>query len=288
MAPELAGYPQIHIPMCSQRLLLFFAILAIGSRAHSQSIPYGNNPATGRYVNVGDANMYCEIYGKGQPLVMLHGGVYGYIDEFESLIPKLAEHYQVICIATRGHGKSEIGTQPFTYRGRAEDAYKVIRSITSDSITVVGFSEGGFTGLELAALHPELVKRLVAMGVGNYPIDHSKDLHYTPEDLMKQDSAFFAGRLKLMPEPGRWREFLNKSNDLYNNDQMGVETFGKIKCPVLVMAGEKDSYNHLDNVLICARAIPDHQLSIIPGCDHVILYCNFPAVWEAMKPFVIR
>ena len=107
------------------------------------------------------------------------------------------------------------------------------------------------------------------MGVGNYPIDHSKDLHYTPEELMKEDSAFFSGRLKLMPEPGRWREFLNKSNDLYNNDQMGVETFSRIKCPVLVMAGEKDSYNHLDNVLICARAIPDHQLSIIPGCDHV-------------------
>jgi alpha-beta hydrolase superfamily lysophospholipase len=162
MAPELAGYPQIHIPMCSPRLLLFFAIIAIGSHARSQSIPYGNNPATGRYVNVGDAKMYYEIYGQGQPLVMLHGGVYGYIDEFESLIPKLAEHYQVICIATRGHGKSEIGTQPFTYRGRAEDAYKVIRSITTDSITVVGFSEGGFTGLELAALHPELVKRLVA------------------------------------------------------------------------------------------------------------------------------
>jgi pimeloyl-ACP methyl ester carboxylesterase len=274
--------------MVSPRLLLFVVLLIAASQVRGQSIPYGNNPATGHYFNVGDAKMYYEVYGQGQPLVMLHGGVYGYIDEFEYLIPKLAEHYQVICIATRGHGKSEIGTLPFTYRNRAEDAYKVIRSITKDSVTIVGFSEGGFTGLELAVLHPELVKRLVAMGVGNYPVDHSKDTHYTPEDLMKQDSAFFAGRLKLMPEPGRWREFLNKSNDLYNNDQMGVESFGRIKCPVLVMAGERDSYNHLDNVLICARAIPDHQLSIIPGCDHVILYCNFPAAWEAMKPFVIR
>jgi pimeloyl-ACP methyl ester carboxylesterase len=133
--------------MHSPRLLLFFAILASGLLARSQSIPYGNNPATGHYFNVGDARMYYEVYGQGQPLVMLHGGVYGYIDEFESLIPRLAEHYQVICIATRGHGKSEIGTLPFTYRNRADDAYKVIRSITRDSVTVVGFSEGGFTGL---------------------------------------------------------------------------------------------------------------------------------------------
>ncbi|WP_188928043.1 alpha/beta fold hydrolase [Puia dinghuensis] len=150
-----------------------------------------------------------QIYGKGQPLVMLHGGVYGYIDEFEYLIPRLAEHYMVICIATRGHGKSEIGTEPFSYRGRALDAYKVIRSITKDSVTVVGFSEGGFAGLELAALHPELVKRLVAMGVGDYGEDHPKDSHYTPENLMRSDSAFFARRLKLMPEPARWREFLD-------------------------------------------------------------------------------
>jgi pimeloyl-ACP methyl ester carboxylesterase len=267
-------------------LIPFFVLHAFVSPC--QSVPYGNNPATGHYFNVGDARMYYEIYGKGQPLVMLHGGVYGYIDEFEGLIPLLAEHYQVICIATRGHGRSEIGTGRFTYRQRADDAFKVIRSITSDSVTIVGFSEGGFTGLELAALHPELVKRLVAMGVGDYPIDHSKDTHYSPEDLMRSDSAFFAGRLKLMPEPGRWREFLNKSNDLYNNDQMSRETFEKIKCPTLVMAGEKDDYNHLDNVIKCARWIPDHQLSIIPGCNHVILFCNFPAVWEAMKPFVIR
>ena len=116
---------------------------------------------------MGDAKLYYEIYGKGKPLVLLHGGVYGYIDEFEPFINRLSENYQVICIATRGHGKSEIGHSPFTYKQRAEDAYKVIRSITKDSVVVIGFSDGGFSGLKLAALHPESVNKLIAIGVGD-------------------------------------------------------------------------------------------------------------------------
>jgi pimeloyl-ACP methyl ester carboxylesterase len=90
--------------------------------------------------------------------VLLHGGVYGSIGKFQNLIPKLAEKFQVICIATRGHGKSEIGKEPFSYKQRAEDAYKVIRSITQDSVIVLGFSDGGYSGFKLASLYPRWLK----------------------------------------------------------------------------------------------------------------------------------
>src|SRR6266705_2227271 len=97
---------------------ILFSVMSL-----AQNIPYGNNPETGKYLNVGDAKIYYEVYGHGKPLVLLHGGVYGYIDEFENFIPKPAEHFQVICIATRGHGKSEMGHSAFTYQQRAEDAF---------------------------------------------------------------------------------------------------------------------------------------------------------------------
>ena len=141
-------------------LLIFLSCLHFLLYGQSNSaVAYGNNPAAGHYFNVGDARLYYEVYGKGKPLVMLHGGVYGYIDEFASFISKLSEKYQVICIATRGHGKSEIGNTAFSYTQRAADAYKIIRSITKDSVTVIGFSDGGFSGLKLAALYPELGKK---------------------------------------------------------------------------------------------------------------------------------
>lgn len=250
-------------------------------------VPYGDNPRAGHYFNVGDAKIYYEIYGKGKPLVLLHGGVYGYISEFQNLIPRLAENFQVICIATRGHGKSEIGKEPFTYKQRAEDAFKVIRSLTKDSAVVIGFSDGGYSALKLAALYPQLVKKIVAIGVSDHPKNAtSQKFNYTAASLMESDSAFFFSRLKLMPEPARWDESLSNLNKLYNDDFMSKETFERIKCPVLIMSGDRDAYHSVEGVVTCVKAIPDARLSIIPGCPHVVFFCNFPAVWESLAPFL--
>jgi pimeloyl-ACP methyl ester carboxylesterase len=269
-----------------------FANLTITHAAPSAAtgqhrVPYGNNPEAGKYVNVGDAKLYYEVYGSGKPLVLLHGGVYGSIGEFQNFIPKLAEDFQVICLATRGHGKSEAGKAPFTYKQRADDAYKLIRSITQDSVIVLGFSDGAYSGFKLAALYPQVVKKLIAIGASDNPKTSApRKFNYTAESLMKTDSAFFASRLQQMPEPKRWNEVLGKLSRLYNEDYMSTETFSKIKCPVLVMSGDRDTYHTTEKVVKCARAIPNAQLSVIPGCSHVVFFCNFPAVWEAITPFL--
>lgn len=268
-------------------LLLLSCIHSLLYSQNNSAIAYGNNPAAGHFFNIGDVKLYYEIYGKGEPIVMLHGGVYGYIDEFAPFISRLSEKYQVICIATRGHGKSETGNAPFTYTQRAADAYKVIRSITKDSVTVIGFSDGGLSGLKLAALYPDMVKKLVAMGVGDRPQNRKHEkLDYSPEKLMKYDSAFFKKRLQLMPEPARWREGLTMLNKMYNDEPMSKETFEKIKCPVLLMNGDNDGYSSIDEFIQCAKYINKAKVALIPGCHHVIFFCNFPAVWESMQPFL--
>ncbi|MFC3196083.1 alpha/beta fold hydrolase [Parapedobacter deserti] len=264
--------------------------LLIGMASHyvvAQDIPYGSNPEAGHYLNVGDANIYYEVYGEGQPLVMLHGGVYGYIDEFTPLIVKLADHFQVICIGIRGHGKSEIGNTPYSYQQRADDAYQVIRAVTQDSVIVIGFSDGGHSALKLAALYPQTVKKVVAMGIGDKPKDREENqFNYTAESLMASDSTFFAGRLKLMPEPERWNESLSMLSDMYNNEYMSKETFEKIQCPVLLMNGDNDGYNTLDAFIQCSKYLSQAQVAVIPGCHHVIFFCNFPAVWAGLAPFL--
>ena len=252
------------------------------------SIPYGNNPAVGKYINVGDAKLYYEVYGNGEPFVLLHGGVYGYIDEFVPFIEKLTQNYQVICLATRGHGKSEMGSGPFTWQQRAEDAYKVIRAITKDSVMVLGFSDGGYSGYKLAAMHPEVVKKLIVIGAGDRPKDRKieKKTNYTPELLLGQSKEYFESRLAMMPEPKRWGECLAKLNKLYDEDYLSKETLEKIKCPSLVLGGDRD-YGHTVEALNSAhKYIKDSQLSIVPGCNHVVFYCNFPVVWDSIEPFI--
>src|SRR5687768_14848472 len=83
--------------------------------APENAIPYGANPNAGKYANVGDAKIYYEVYGKGQPLVVLHGGIMGSTKEMYQFIDSLSQYYQVIAVSTRGHGKSEIGSDSPTY-----------------------------------------------------------------------------------------------------------------------------------------------------------------------------
>jgi pimeloyl-ACP methyl ester carboxylesterase len=130
-------------------------VIFLSGKSFSQNIPYGNNPDAGHY-NVLTEQRSIMKYTESKPLVMLHGGVYGYIDEFAPFIPKLAENFEVICIATRGHGKSEMGKDPFTYKQELTTLTSN-RSITKDSVVVIIF-DGGFSGLKLASLYPELVK----------------------------------------------------------------------------------------------------------------------------------
>lgn len=267
---------------------IFLLVNATAAAQQGAKIPYGNNVAAGKYVDVGGARLYYETYGTGKPFVLLHGGVYGYIDEFESFIEKLSKQYQVICIATRGHGKSEAGSDPFTYAQRASDIYKVVRSITKDSVTVLGFSDGGYTAFTLAAEYPELVGRMIVIGAGDVVSGARRHkFNYTRKKLMDDAPGFFKSRLSLMPEPAKWDMVLSRLNALYNNSTVSTKTFAKIKAPTLLMAGDRDEYLPVENVMAAAKAITNAQLSIIPGCGHVVFFCNFPAVWEAIQPFLL-
>lgn len=273
--------------------LLLFAHLAAAfapdatAQQNNQKIPYGNNSAAGKYFDVGGAKIYFETYGQGKPFVLLHGGVYGYIDEFEYFIEKLSTQYKVICIATRGHGKSDAGNEPYTYEQRASDAFKLIRSISTDSVAVLGFSDGGYSAFKLAALYPEVVSKLIVIGAGDFSAKtKSRQFNYTKEKLLKDSPEFFKDRLALMPEPEKWDTVLSRLNDLYNKSTMSTETFSAIKCPTLIMSGDRDEYSSTEAVLAAAKATKGAQLSIIPGCGHVVFFCNFAAVWEAIRPFI--
>lgn len=266
-------------------LTLIFIISTVISIS-AQTIPYGNNPEKGEYFEVDGVKLYYEIYGKGKPILMLHGGVFGYIDEFSPFIPKLAETHQVICLATRGHGKSEIGKEANTYTQRANDAYQLLQHLKIEKAAVLGFSDGGYAALKMAARYPKVVTKLLAIGVGDKPLEKPKPYNYTSKELLAQYGDFFKGRMALMPEPDRWDESLQMLSTLYNEHALSTETFEKIECPVLLMNGAHDEYTDLEGLLRCYNSIEKVTLSVIPACGHVIFFCNFPAVWESMQHFL--
>ncbi|ARK11109.1 alpha/beta hydrolase [Fibrella sp. ES10-3-2-2] len=251
----------------------------------SGSIPYGNNSKAGRYITAGDARIYVEVYGKGRPLVVLHGGGYGSTYEMATFVDSLSKTYQVIAISTRGHGRSEIGSTPMTYEQKANDVYAVIQAMTSDSVTVLGFSDGAYTGYKLASMYPARVRKLVAIGAGEQ-VPGLRKVILDTGTAFRLDSLYWKQQLSLMPEPGRLQEYWTKLADFYNTMTASKTLFASIKCPVLVLSGERDQNAPLATVIAAYQMIPNSQLSIIPNAPHPVFLVNFPAVWASVSPFL--
>ena len=262
-------------------------------QGESEKISYGANPAAGHYLRVDDAKIYYETYGSGgTPLVLLHGGLYGYIEEFGELIGELCRHRRVIAIATRGHGKSGLGTKPFSYALFAADALAVIRHETGEKVDVLGFSDGAVTSYTLAAAHPELVRRLVAIGGPRKfadwtPSAQEEFKNAKPGDVERNSPQFVADRKKLMPEPTTWEEFVERLNAMelgpvYVTD----EQIRSIRVPTLILAGDHDPYNQIARFVELYQLLPKGELAIIPGCGHVVLACKGPFTIAAVGTFL--
>lgn len=255
---------------CLAWILLVFTL-----DSFAQSITYGSNPEAGHYLNVGDAKIYYEVYGEGRPLLLLHGGLYGYIDEFGQYIPELSKHFKVIAIATRGHGRSEVGNKPFSYRLFADDAAKILRKESSDSAIVIGFSDGATTAYVLAADHPETICRMVALagGVnssGYKPGSIERMQKMKPEDVEKNYPDFVNDRKKIMPQPEVWNEFVAKLKTAWlENVYVSQEKSKAIKSSILIIAGDRDEFRTLEQFVEIYQTIPHSQLAIIPNCNHV-------------------
>ena len=250
------------------------------------TISYGNNHETGKYAKVDDARIYYEVYGSGNPLLVLHGGGVGCTYEMGRFIDLLSEDYQVIAPSTRGHGKSEIGVLPITYEQKALDMMAPVNAVTNKSFIILGFSDGAYTAYKIASMYPERVRKIVAIGAGeNLPSLRQIPLT-TIEELSEIDRRFMSEKLALCPQPSKLADFLKRYYTFFNQEKISKELFSTIVAPVLLVAGELDSHAPLDSVLNAYRMIPKARLAVIANAPHQVFITNFDAVWSQVEAFL--
>ncbi|MFN8417642.1 MAG: alpha/beta fold hydrolase [Anaerolineae bacterium] len=111
------------------------------------------NAGTGKYAAVNGLNLYYEVHGTGQPLILLHGGLGGVV-EFSQLLPALAQSRQVIAVELQGHGHTADIDRPLSFESMADDIAALIK-VLGLSADVLGYSLGGGVALDLAIHHPD-------------------------------------------------------------------------------------------------------------------------------------
>lgn len=247
--------------------------------------PYGNNAVAAHTVRAGDATIHYEVYGEGRPIFVFHGGGVGSPYELGAIIDELRKRYKVVVVSSRGHGRSEIGHSPMTLRQKADDMLAVMEKITDRPAPLLGFSDGAYTALEVAAVKPRAVERVVAIGAGTLEPGFFPDKLPLAE-LEKLDRAYVEQMRRLAPEPQRLGDFLNDYMAFWHNTQVGRELFGAIRCPVLFVVGENDTHAPPRTVLQARDMTANARLCVVPHAGHAAFLDNYPVAWAAISQFI--
>jgi pimeloyl-ACP methyl ester carboxylesterase len=238
------------------------------------------------YVSVNGLEMYYEVHGTGQPLVLLHGAFSAIGTSFGRLLPELAKSRQVIGLELQAHGHTADIDRPLSLEGLADDVSAAIKEMGMEQADVFGYSMGAGVALRTAIRHPEVVRKLILAAVsytmsGIHPGLMEGLGNMTPE--MMYGSQFHEEYLRIAPHPEDFAKLFAKKTEMDRQTQdLPAESIRGIKSPTLLIAGDSDFVRPEHAVEMfrllgggvfgdTPAGLPDSQLAILPGTSHVSL-----------------
>jgi pimeloyl-ACP methyl ester carboxylesterase len=199
------------------------------------------------YAPVNGLQLYYEIYGNGEPLVLLHGGL-GAIEMFGASLPVLAESRQVIAVDLQGHGRTADIDRPLNVAFMADDIAALLKHLGVKQADIMGYSLGGGVALQTAIRHPEVVGKLVVVSTpirrkAFYPDILSQQEQMGPQaaEFLKQ-TPMYEMYARLAPKPEDWTKFITKISDAMKVDYDLSADIKALKAPVLLIAADADIF----------------------------------------------
>lgn len=245
----------------------FFSLLVMlgfACTAFSQNIDYGNNASAGKYYNIRGIKMYCEFYGSGKPLLLIHGNG-GSIKAFDKTIPYFSKKYKVIAVDSRSQGKSEDENDSLSFEMMADDFAALLDTLHIDSAYVIGWSDGGINALLLAMRHPGKVIKLAATGANITP-DSTAFVEGFWRNEKQQYDTTYNKTWKTKQEKNDWKLFLLDRNQ----PNITLAQLHTIKCPSLIICGDHDLIS-IEHTALIYKNIPQAYLWVVPNSPHATL-----------------
>lgn len=253
------------------KLLVLFVVFSIGPVANAQvhmnfkfETPYGENKAVGKYAEINGAKIYYEEYGKGEPLLLIHGNG-GSINSMGNQIDYFKSKYRVIIADGRGQGKSEMKTDSLTYEQITKDWEGLVNHLKLDSINIIGWSDGGIVALEMGISGKTKIKKMVTMGANLRP-DSTAVNGWAVKEVGKSKKEVLS-KIKQKDTTRNWKVEKQMLDLLGNQPNIPTKDLSKIKAKVLIMAGDEDIIKNKHSLEIY-EYIPKAQLCIMPGETH--------------------
>jgi pimeloyl-ACP methyl ester carboxylesterase len=211
--------------------------------------------------------IYYAVWGEGSPLILLHGGL-GNMEYFGGQVPEFAKHYKVIAMDSRGHGRSSRNAEPYGYALMAKDVIGLMDYLKIDKASIVGWSDGGIIGLDIAMNYPDRLDRLFAFGANTNVAGLKPNIDKDPtfSKYIEQTGKDYE---RLSKTPKEFNDFVTQISQMWaTQPDYKPDQLAKIKSPVAIADGEHDEAIRQEHNVEMAKAIPGAKLIILPGLSH--------------------
>lgn len=272
--------------------LIATAVLLAGTAA-AQEQPIGDR------VEVNGMQMYYEVSGQGDPLIVLHGA-YMNIPSMGEIIPMLAETRTVYAVELQGHGRTTDVDRPITYYDLADDVAAFMDAVGLEQADVFGYSMGGGAALQLVIRHPQKVDRLVVASAG---YDMSGWQPEFLEFIPSMTPEFFLGSpledayRELAPNPEGFRALVEKLIALEHEPFAWEDDVRQIEHPVLIIVGDADVSTLEHNVAMfrlldgggmgdMGQPLPESRLAVLPASSHTAVIAQAELLHALIEPFL--
>lgn len=267
--------------------------MLLASAFAAQSAPEGKR------VEVNGMQMYYEVSGEGEPLVVLHGA-YMNIPTMGAIVGKLAETHKVYAIEFQGHGRTTDIDRPITYPNLADDVAVFMDKVGLQKADVFGYSMGAAAGLQLAIRHPEKVGKLVAASVAYDTEGWQPEFRaFIPQMNVEMfvNMPMAAEYKKLAANPDGFRDLVTKLIALEHEPMAWEADVRKLKTPVLIIAGDADVATLEHSVALfrllgggvmgdMGKPLPASRLAILPATSHTAVIGQTELLIGFIGPFL--
>ena len=219
-------------------------------------------------------NQEYVVGGDGPALVVLHGGLSNR-DDLNDQLDALTARYRVWRPDRRGHGSTPDAPGPITYDNMADDTIEFLDSVVGEPAHLIGYSDGAMVGLLVALRRPDLVRKLVLMGLY---VNRDGEVEWfgryvngaTPAEVPESIRRAYGERSPDGPE--HFDAVAEKVLHLWRTEpDLPVDALRDLSVPTLLLQGDDDIVT-LEHGVAMARAIPDVQLAVVPGTSHTVPY----------------
>lgn len=250
------------------------------------------------YADVNDLRIHYEERGDpaGPPVVLLHGAG-GTIDDmagWAGVLPHLGDRFRAVLVEHRGHGRTgnPAGFMGFDQMG--DDVAGLVEHLGLAPAHLAGISDGGVIALDCALRRPALVRTVTVVGA-NHRVDESTTAAVVALDADAVEAAHpeaaaaFAARHDGARYPGYWKDLIAqvKANNAVA-PAWTAEDLRRIRCPVLLVAGEDDPFANTDQMVTMKREIPGAEWLIVNHAGHAVHFEHPGFVGARIADFLAR